>query len=375
MTDAIKSIDWIMFSAVLALSALGLVTMYSFSGDNLFFERQLVWVLLAVAVFFFFSTVDWQFLRRTGVVVSIFVGTCLLLIFLLMSGRVIAGSQRWLEIGGFTFQVSELAKLAIIILLAKYFTKRHVEIAHFRHVIVSGLYAFIFFLLIFLQPDLGTAMIIVFIWFGMILVSGISKTHLALVFAVGLLAFGGMWFFALEPHQKDRIVTFFQPYADVQGSGYHILQSTIAVGSGQLFGKGIGYGTQSHLRFLPEHETDFIFAAFAEEWGFVGVLTVFALFGVVIWRILQAALLGNSNFETYFGIGVSLFLISHIFIHIGANVGLLPVTGTTLPFMSFGGSNLIVAFAALGMLMGMRRYSRVLRYEDMTKESAMTVRI
>ena len=161
-----------------------------------------------------------------------------------------------------------------------------------------------------------------------------------------------------EDYQKQRIVTFIHPLTDIQGAGYNAYQSTIAVGSGQIFGKGVGYGTQSKLRFLPEYETDFIFAAFAEEWGFVGVTILLTLYGVVLSRILQIAIRGASNFETFFGLGVAILFISHIIIHIGMNIGLLPVTGTTIPFMSYGGSHLVTEFAALGILMGQRKYSR-----------------
>ncbi len=371
----LSDIDWVLLSAVLAVAGLGLITMFTFSDENPFFQRQLIWLTVSLGLFFIFSSVDWRFLRRTNVVMLLFVFVCLLLTVLLLTGATIQGAQRWLEVGGFSFQVSELAKLTLIILLAKYFSKRHVEIAHFRHVLVSGLYAGILFSLIFFQPDLGTAVTILFIWLGLILVSGISKTHLAVVVGIGLVAFAGMWFVGLEEHQKDRLATFIQPYTDTQGSGYHILQSTIAVGSGQLWGKGIGYGTQSNLYFLPEHETDFIFAAYAEEWGFLGVLLLFGLYGVIIWRILHSALMGAGNFEILFGVGVAVFLVSHILIHIGANVGLLPVTGTTLPFMSFGGSHLLILFSSLGILMGMRRYGRVLRKETLIQESGLRANI
>lgn len=373
MLPDIKNIDWILISAVLATVFLGLVTMYSFSGESQFFERQLVWLAVGLVVFFGLSLVDMRFLRRSGVVMLIFLSVCVLLVVLLATGATIQGAQRWLEVGGMTFQVSEFAKLALVILLAKYFTRRHVEIAHFRHIVISGAYTGILFLLIFFQPDLGTAMILAFIWFGMILVSGIPKKQLFIVLAGGLLIFGGMWAFALEDHQRDRVATFFQPYTDLEGSDYHIQQSTIAVGSGQLWGKGIGRGTQSRLEFLPEHETDFIFAAFAEEWGFVGVIVLFVLQGIIIWRILQIAWLGATNFETFFAIGVAILFMSHLFIHVGANVGMLPVTGTTLPFMSFGGSHLLVSFVALGILMSMRGYKKVLRKEDMMRESHLDV--
>jgi rod shape determining protein RodA len=233
---------------------------------------------------------------------------------------------------------------------------------------VSGLYAFIPALLVLLQPDFGSAIIIFAIWLGMIIASGVSKKHLALVFGIGLIVSGFLWGFVFEDYQKQRLLTFVHPFADTQGVGYNAYQSTIAVGSGEIFGKGVGYGTQSRLSFLPEHETDFIFAAFVEEWGFVGALLLFFLFAIVFWRILYNALLGAGNFEILFGIGVAIYLMTHFTIHIGMNIGLLPVTGTTIPFLSYGGSHLVTEFAALGILMGMRRYRRTAHKETLENE-------
>jgi rod shape determining protein RodA len=161
-----------------------------------------------------------------------------------------------------------------------------------------------------------------------------------------------------QDYQKQRIISFIDPLADVRGAGYNAYQSMVAVGSGQLLGKGVGYGTQSKLRFLPEYQTDFIFAAYAEEWGFVGAIIFLGLFGVLIWRILSHALYGATNFETLFCLGVAILFMAHFIINIGMNIGLLPVTGITVPFMSYGGSHLIVEFTALGIITGMAKYSR-----------------
>jgi rod shape determining protein RodA len=190
----------------------------------------------------------------------------------------------------------------------------------------------------------------------MVLVSGISKKHLAVVFGAGATAFTFLWTFAFAPYQKDRILSFLHPLADISGAGYNAFQSVVAIGSGGILGKGVGYGTQSRLSFLPEFETDFIFAAFAEEWGLVGALILIALFGVLIWRIVRTARLSESNFETFFALGVASLILGQFVVHVGMNIGLLPVTGTTLPFASYGGSHLLTEFAALGILFGMRRY-------------------
>jgi rod shape determining protein RodA len=363
-----SGIDWILFLAIVPLVLAGLVTMQSFVGESIFFGRQVVWVLFSCFLFFGLSFIDFKFLRRTQVITWIFILAVGLLGSLFVVGTVAKGAQSWLSFGFFNVQPAELVKLVLILLLAKYFSRRHVEIRNIRHIIVSGGYAFLLFLLVLVQPDFGSALIIFCIWFGMVMVSGISKRHLLLVFVVGALAFAFMWTAVLQPYQKSRIMTFLHPLQDIQGAGYNAYQSTIAVGSGQMLGKGIGYGTQSRLEFLPEYETDFIFAAFAEEWGFIGVVILFSLFGVVIWRIIMNALRGATNFETLFGIGVAIMLMSHFAIHVGMNVGLLPVTGLTIPFMSYGGTHLVVTFTALGILMSMRRYARAAHRDVMQNE-------
>ncbi|TSC60792.1 MAG: Uncharacterized protein G01um1014107_242 [Parcubacteria group bacterium Gr01-1014_107] len=302
-------------------------------------------------------------------VLAFFLAASLGLFLLLIMGNPVKGAGRWVDLGPLSLQLSDPAKIILIIVLAKYFSRRHVEIAHFKHIIVSGLYALIFFVLIFLQPDLGSAIIIFLIWLGMVMVSGISKKHVLTVLALVLLSLFFLWSFVFQEYQKQRILTFLNPLTDIRGAGYNALQSVIAVGSGQTFGKGIGFGTQSRLRFLPEYQTDFIFSAFAEEWGLMGALILFSLFGVLIWRVITSALKGLTNFEILFGAGLAIFLISQFTINVGMNIGLLPVTGTPLPFISYGGSHLLIEFAALGVLIGMRKYSRTFHKEEIEEKA------
>lgn len=353
-----RSVDWVLLFVALLISMAGLVTMNSFAGDNYFFEKQIISLSVSVALFFVCTQVDWRFLRKTSVIVSIFLLTCATLAILFGLGSIVKGAQSWFKLGLFSFQPSDPAKLVVILVLAKYFTRRHIEIAHVRHILVSALYVGTIFILVFLQPDFGSAIIILSIWFGMVFVSGISKKHILAVLLMGVLLFAALWFFVFHEYQKQRILNFIHPLTDIRGTGYNAYQSTIAVGSGQLLGKGVGYGTQSKLQFLPEYETDFIFAAFAEEWGFVGVLVLFSLYGFLIFRTLKYASHGASNFEILFGVGLATLFVSHFIIHVGMNIGLLPVTGTTIPFMSYGGSHLITEFVGLGMLIGMGRYGR-----------------
>jgi rod shape determining protein RodA len=312
----------------------------------------------AVVVFFVSSTVDWRFLKNTRVVVSIFGLFAFLLTALLVIGEVSRGAKSWFDLGAFAVQPADLAKLSVILILSKYFSRRHIEIANIRHILVSGFYVFVIFILVLLQPAFGGAVIIFLLWLGMTLVSGISKKHFFLVMAVGFISFGFLWGFVLKPFQKERINNFIHPMTNVTGGGYHVYQSIIAVGSGEIFGKGIGYGTQSKLQFLPEYQTDFIFAAFAEEWGFIGVFLLFILYGVILWRMLSMSSRGASNFETLFGLGFTLLLFIQMSVNIGMNLGLLPVTGNTLPFMSYGGSHLLAESLGLGIMTGMSRYAR-----------------
>jgi len=332
-------------------------------GGESFFDRQIVWIGLSLVVFFLAALPEYRFLRRTQIVTALYVLILSLLALIFLTGAIVKGAQQRFDLGLFAIQPSDPAKLILIIVLAKYFARRHVEIANFKHIFISGAYAAAICLMVFLQPDFGGAIIILSIWFGMVLVAGISWKHLAFLIVSGILVAGSLWAFVLQDYQKDRVMTFIHPLADIHGAGYNAYQSTVAVGSGELLGKGIGFGTQSKLRFLPEYQTDFIFAAFAEEWGFLGVLIVLGLYAVVVTRSLAIAGHGSDNFAVLFGVGVSLMFLAHIVVHVGMNLGLLPVTGTTIPFMSYGGSHLLTEFLALGMLMGLRKSERPLSRE------------
>lgn len=354
--------DVYLVASVLILTALGLVTMYSYQGDNEYFNRQLIWISVAVFLMFVACIPDYRFLRIGNTTFLLFLFFTFLLVLVLFIGEITLGAQSRFNLGFFSFQPSDPAKLVLIAVLAKYFSKRHELIGDFKHIVISGLYTLVFFGLVFIQPDFGSAIILFFIWFGMILVAGIKLKHLAVVFLLGAIAFGGMWQFAFQDYQKARIMTFLNPLEDIRGTGYNAYQSTIAVGSGQLYGKGIGYGTQSKLQFLPEYETDFIFAAYAEEWGLFGVLMLFGLFGIVIWRLLRHAIRAATNFERLFATGVAILFVSHFFVHIGMNIGLLPVTGTTVPFLSYGGTHLMTEYIGIGIVMAMSRYAGI-RYK------------
>lgn len=350
--------EWPLLVIPAVLCLLGIVTMHTFGASDSLAPRQLIWLAVGIITFLACASFDLRFVRRTPVILTGYGVSLLLLLLLLVTAYSIQGARSWFDLGFFTLQPSDPIKIVFIALLAKYFSRRHMEIGDFRHIIVSGAYAAPLILLILVEPDLGTAAIFSIVWFGMILVSGISKKHLAIILTIAAIAASGLWAFALRDYQRDRIVSFLNPAADIHGAGYNAYQATVAVGSGEMLGKGIGYGTQSKLQFLPEYETDFIFASFAEEWGFIGVLLVLALYGLLLARLLSIAHKAATNFDALFTIGVLLLFTAHIFIHAGINLGLLPVTGTTIPFMSYGGSHLIVEFAALGIVASLAKSGR-----------------
>jgi rod shape determining protein RodA len=365
---SVAHIDWILVGSLIPIMGAGLLTMNSFSGANILFQKQLLWITISLVVFFSLIQVNFQFLRSTTVITSIFGFSIFLLLALFVLGSVVKGANSWFHIGAVAFEPADLAKLSLILLLSKYFSTRHIEIANIRHILVSGFYAGIVFVLVAVQPDFGSALVAALIWIGMVFVSGISKKHLIAATFLAIISFSLLWSFGFKQYQKDRILTFVHPLTDISGKGYNAYQSMVAVGSGQLLGKGVGYGTQSRLQFLPEYQTDFIFAAFAEEWGFFGSLIIVLLYVTFISRLLLGAMKGATNFEVFFGIGLAILFTSHIMINMGMNIGLLPVTGIPIPFMSYGGTHLLLSFVGLGIFMGMRQYARPAGRDSMGNE-------
>jgi len=350
--------DWTLLLPALTLSLLGILTISTFGEGSSFAPRQFLWLAIAIGGYLAVSRFDMSFIRRTPVVMVMYVLSLALLVSLLLFADPVLGARAWFSFGLISFQPADFAKLALIVLLAKYLSRRHVEIGDFRHILVSGAYALTLTLLILIEPDMGNAIIFGTIWLGMMLVSGISKKHLAVLGLIGLAVASLLWFEGLKPYQRTRIISFVNPAADIHGSGYNAYQAKIAVGSGELFGKGIGYGTQSKLRFLPEYQTDFIFAAFAEEWGFIGVVLLLSMYALLFARLAQIARASATNFDAFFTLGVLILFVAHVAIHTGISLGLLPVTGTTIPFMSSGGSHIVLEFAALGIVTSLARQNR-----------------
>lgn len=349
--------DWTLVLPAVALALVGILTMSTFGQGASLAPRQLLWLAVSLGIYLALAAVDMSFIRRVPVILALY-GTAFILLVLVLVAHPVMGARAWFSLGPVSFQPADLAKLALIALLAKYLSRRYVEIGDFRHIIVSGAYTAGLALLILVEPDMGNTIIFGAIWLGMMLVSGISKKHLAFLGIVAVIAASVFWFEGLKPYQRTRIISFVNPASDIHGAGYNAYQAKIAVGSGELFGKGIGYGTQSKLRFLPEYQTDFIFAAFAEEWGYLGVLLLLAVYALIFARLVQIARAAATNFDAFFTLGVLMLLAAHVAIHVGISLGLLPVTGTTIPFMSSGGSHLALEFGALGIVTSLARHGR-----------------
>lgn len=344
-----------LYTPVIVLCLFSLSALFSFNGDLSAFWRQSIWIIVGITISVFISIMPLGFLKKNSTTMVLYVTGLLLLILVLLVGSKIKGSQSWINFGFFSFQPSDMMKLFFIVILAKYLSRRHVEIAHINHIVISGIYLLIPLILIMLQPDFGSGVVLGVIWFGMLLVSGISKKHLLVMTGVGLVILALLWGVVFKPYQKARIINFLTPAADIRGSGYNVYQSMIAVGSGKIIGKGAGLGTQSRLSFLPEYKTDFIFAAFAEEWGFLGSVLLVIVFGLFLFSLISIAVHASGNFETLFITGFIILLLCHIMVNIGMNIGIMPVTGIPLPFMSYGGSHILAEFIALGIVF---RFSR-----------------
>lgn len=360
----LKKFDWLLQGAVFLLMALGLVSLFSLSGVNSFpfFERQLVWSLVGLVALAFVSLIDFRLFRTQGFIIFLlYIGALLLLALVLLISYEVRGVEAWLKFGKIFLQPVELMKIVLIILLAKFFSKRHVEIYRLEHLVVSGFYLLIPTVLVLMQPDLGSSVVLVSIWVSIVILSGMKLRHFLIFMLLSMVIALSSWLFLLEPYQKSRIVAFLDPYKDPKGAGYQMIQSMIAVGSGKVWGKGLGYGSQSHLNFLPEAETDFIFAAYAEEWGFVGVLVMLTLFLVLLRRIIRIGQVASDNFSRLYALGFAAFIFMQSFIHLGMNMGVMPITGITLPFVSYGGSSLVTLLVGVGILQNIKINSRPVR--------------
>lgn len=356
-----KKPDTLLYSALIIIVLLGLSILGSLSSqDNppfFSFQKQLLFLGIAFLVFLFFSHLDWRIFNSSSVLWLLYLFTLLLLGLVLVVGTKSHGASGWFRFGGFSFQPVEFAKMILLLILAKYLSSRHLEIWQFPKLLASGTFALLPMALVALQPDLGGAIILGLIWFGLVVVSRIRFKQVIFLLIICIILGGLSWSFFLKPYQKTRLLGFLNPQADPLGTGYNREQSLIAIGSGGIFGKGLGWGTQTHLRFLPLAKSDFIFAALGEELGFVGIILLLGSYLVLIYRLTYWALIFPYNFCKLFTIGFAIKLTVEVFINTGMNLGLLPIIGIALPFMSLGGSHLIADFTALGIINSMIRHS------------------
>ena len=354
MLHHIKKLDWVLITATVLLVGIGFLSLYSSSlgrGDFLNFKKQIIFFGVGFSLMIGLSFLDWRSLREDPYLILILYFLCLVaLVGLFFFAPEIRGVRSWYKVGPISIDPTEFTKIVLIILLAKYFSGRHIEMYRIRHILLSGFYVLIPVLLIFFQPELGSILILIALWVGILLISGIKIRHFLILCFCGLLVLILGWSAFLKDYQKERVINFIMPQIEPLGGAWSQNQAKIAIGAGGIFGQGLGQGSQTQYGFLPEPQTDFIFAAIAEEFGLLGVGILFFLFSLLIWRIIKITLSATSNFPRLFGTGLAIILISQIFINVGMNLGILPIIGIPLPLVSYGGSSLIMTFVGLGIL-------------------------
>jgi len=373
----LKRLDWWLFAAVLALCLFGVLMIHSatrspettgLGSPSTFVQKQALWLLVGLGAFAFTLVFDYERIARWHI--PIYCTAIALLAAVLKVGQAPTGAASWIGLGSFHLQPSELAKIAVIMSLAAFLGQRIDAIRRLRVALGSLLIPAVPVLLVILQPDFGTALVIIAIWFGALYLAGAKGRHLAAVFVGGLVLFALMWNLdripferllprpaahvlakaALKDYQKGRLTIFLNPQADPLGAGYHIIQSRLAIGSGRLAGRGLFRGTQSRLRFIPERHTDFIFSVVGEDLGLLGAFTMLLLYFFLFWRGLRVALRARDPLGSLLAAGAISMLIFHTIVNIGMSVNIMPITGLPLPFVSYGGSNLLASFIAFGLL-------------------------
>jgi rod shape determining protein RodA len=368
---------WLLLCA-LALVAYGLLVIRSATAlaDQSISAQLLTqgaYVVVGLAGMIALSLVDY---RAVGALwLATYAGTIGLLALVLVFGRNVFGATRWLALGPVTFQPSELAKIAVIVCLARYLASREGEIGKPKTLLVSLGIVLLPVALIYRQPDLGTSLVLIAIWFGMTFMAGMPVKWLGLILSVPFVAFPVVWGL-LKDYMRRRLTTFLAPHEDPLGEGYNIIQARISVGSGGWWGKGLGNGTQTQLNFLRVQQSDFIFAVLGEELGFIGGLALLALFGALFCRCLRVASHSRDSYGKLLAAGVTSMLLFQVCINVGMNIGLAPVTGIPLPFISAGGSSIVSIFLALGLLQSVLIHSQARRYDTQPNVSVpVTIRL
>jgi len=347
----IKEYDWIIFFSVLVLIGASLFHLYTltFPSKVYYFFRQITWIGIGIGLLFLFSFLKVNLWKK---IAYVFYGiTVILLVLVLFKGKGVYGARRWLEIGTFSIQPSELAKLSLIFVISRLISSKDIG---WREVVLSLGITLVFLILIAKQPDMGSALIFPLLWIGMLFLAGLSwKKFLTLTGSI--LCFLPLFYFFLRPYQKVRILTFLNPGRDPLGAGWSSLQSKITLGSGRLIGKGMGKALHSQLKFLPQPFTDFIFATVGEQWGFIGTFFISGLYFIIIFKALK---LSKDNGPSFMGLvsgGISILIFLQVFINIGMTAGIMPITGMPLPLLSYGGSSAIMFLSEIGILLAIKR--------------------
>lgn len=354
--ELVRRMDWILLGSLFTLSAIGLLMIYGIgvsSGPVSFlqFSKQFIAVMIGMGLLIVFAAINYRQLRSVGLV--FYVVGLLLLIGVLIFGTEIRGTQGWFRLGTISMQPVELVKICFALFMAMYLG-RHIH-KHLKWVTFAGSFfaMTLYVSLILLQPDFGSAMVVVAIWLIGIAFAGLRLRAWVALIGVAILTVLIAWMFVLQPYQKERITSFMDPQADPLGAGYNVIQAQTAIGSGGWFGKGVGEGSQSRLRFLPEASTDFMFAVIGEELGFVGVGLVLVLFGVMMFRILWVGFRSGDAFVELYCVMITGMFGMHVLVNAGMNMGIMPVTGIPLPFASAAASSLVAGYLGIGVVLSM----------------------
>ncbi len=350
-----RDFDFVLLLFVLIICTLGITEIYSatlhtkFEGMHI---RQIYWLLGGVILMFVMSLINYQLLlENTWWMYAVSIVS---LVAVLIFGKKYLGARRWIDLKLFHFQPSEWVKLVLILAMAKYFADYQERELPFRELMKAGMIAGIPMLLVLKQPDLGTALTYIPIAIMALFLGGMRLKHAMVILVIAGVLMPAVWKFGLKPYQKERLSTFVEPEADAKGSGYQVIQSLVAVGSGGIWGKGAAQGSQTQGQFLPVPHTDFIFAAWCEEHGFVGAIFILLLYFMVLMRLIHNAQTAPDRAGAFVVMGVVAVLTFHLLVNIGMVVGFMPVTGIPLPLMSYGGSSVLFTFLALGIVMNVR---------------------
>lgn len=350
-----RDFDWVLLGLILLICGLGVMQIYSASSATKFagaHMKQVYWIMAGLVVMFMASLINYHAVLEN--VHWIYLAAVLALVGVLLFGVKIFGARRWIDLGPINFQPSEWVKLVVILALAKYFADARQREASLADILKVGLIAGVPFLLILAQPDLGTSLTLVPIAFAALFLGGLRFKHLLIMVVVAALVVPLAYRFALKDYQRERLTSFMNPEADPRGSGYQVQQSLIAVGAGGIWGKGTAKGSQTQGMFLPVTHTDFIFATFAEEHGFIGAIGVLLLYFMVLMRLIHNAQTAPDRAGAMVVMGLVALLGFHVLVNVGMVVGFMPVTGLPLPLLSYGGSSVLFMFLALGVVMNIR---------------------